>query len=132
MNIYRSHDAKRKLSDEGFEKVLEFTRKAFELSLHFIAEQEKIQEEETALRKNYGYRKLRQRTEENKIIGTENNRTQARHSILKGTVSAVNLKVLASFTPGRAGSIPPHLQSFAGQQSPPGAITHPPNFRTTQ
>lgn len=42
INIYRSHDAARKLSDEGFEKVLEFTRKAFELSLHFIAEQEHI------------------------------------------------------------------------------------------
>lgn len=42
INIYRSHDSARKLSDEGFEKVLEFTRKAFEMSLHFIAEQESI------------------------------------------------------------------------------------------
>ena len=43
INIYRAHDEARKLSDEGYDKVLEFTRKAFELSLHFIAEQEKIE-----------------------------------------------------------------------------------------
>lgn len=46
INIYRSHDAARKLSDDGFEKVLEFTRKAFELSLHFIAEQERVEADE--------------------------------------------------------------------------------------
>lgn len=40
INIYRSKDQARKLSDEGFGKVLEFTRQAFNLSLHFIAEQE--------------------------------------------------------------------------------------------
>ncbi len=48
INIYRSHDAARKLSDEGFEKVLEFTRKAFELSLHFIAQQEHIDKMEAS------------------------------------------------------------------------------------
>ncbi|MGP4844886.1 helix-turn-helix domain-containing protein [Marinobacter sp. 1Y8] len=40
INIFRSHDAARELSDEGFEKVLAFTRQSFEMSLHFIAEQE--------------------------------------------------------------------------------------------
>ncbi|MDX1451837.1 MAG: XRE family transcriptional regulator [Oleiphilaceae bacterium] len=40
INIYRSQDAARQLSDEGFAKVLEFTRHAFNLSLHFISEQE--------------------------------------------------------------------------------------------
>lgn len=40
VNIFRRHDAARKLSDDGFKHVLEFTRAAFEMSLHFIAEQE--------------------------------------------------------------------------------------------
>lgn len=40
INIYRSKDAARQLSDEGFAQVLEFTRHAFNMSLHFIAEQE--------------------------------------------------------------------------------------------
>ncbi len=40
INIYRSKDEARQLSDEGFAKVLEFTRHAFNMSLHFIAEQE--------------------------------------------------------------------------------------------
>jgi transcriptional regulator with XRE-family HTH domain len=40
INIYRSQDQARQLSDEGYNKVLEFTREAFNLSLHFIAEQE--------------------------------------------------------------------------------------------
>lgn len=40
VNIFRRHDAARKLSDEGFAKVLSFTRSAFEMSLHFIAEEE--------------------------------------------------------------------------------------------
>jgi transcriptional regulator with XRE-family HTH domain len=35
INIYRSHDAARKLSDEGFARVLHFTRAAFEMALHF-------------------------------------------------------------------------------------------------
>ncbi len=42
LNIFRSEDSARRLSDEGFEKVLEFTRSAFDLSLHFIAEQEGV------------------------------------------------------------------------------------------
>lgn len=40
INIFRSKDQARQLSDEGYSKVLEFTREAFNLSLHFIAEQE--------------------------------------------------------------------------------------------
>lgn len=40
INIYRSQDVARSLSDEGFEKVLQLTRGAFEMSLHFVAEQE--------------------------------------------------------------------------------------------
>ena len=46
LNIYRSHDAARQLSDEGFERVSEFTRQAFEMALHFVAEQEDIEYEE--------------------------------------------------------------------------------------
>ncbi|MCB1667767.1 MAG: helix-turn-helix transcriptional regulator [Porticoccaceae bacterium] len=42
LNIYRSQDASRKLSDEGFERVRAFTQQAFEMSLHFVAEQEHI------------------------------------------------------------------------------------------
>lgn len=41
INIFRSHDDARTLSDEGFRKVLDFTRQSFEMSLHFIEEQEK-------------------------------------------------------------------------------------------
>lgn len=44
INIYRRHDAARQLSDEGFEKVLDFTRAAFEMALHFIAEQEHLKD----------------------------------------------------------------------------------------
>ncbi|PXX88743.1 transcriptional regulator [Marinobacter vulgaris] len=40
INIFRSHDDARTLSDEGFQKVLEFTRQSFEMSLHFIEKQE--------------------------------------------------------------------------------------------
>ena len=39
INIYRGHDAARKLTDKGFEKALQFTRAAFEMALHFVAEQ---------------------------------------------------------------------------------------------
>ncbi len=42
INIFRSHDEARKLSDDGYKKVLEFTQKAFDMSLHFIAEQENV------------------------------------------------------------------------------------------
>ncbi len=40
INIFRSHDDARELSDEGFERVLAFTRQSFEMSMHFVAEQE--------------------------------------------------------------------------------------------
>jgi transcriptional regulator with XRE-family HTH domain len=40
INIYRRHDAARKLSDAGFERVLGFTQHAFDLAIHFVAEQE--------------------------------------------------------------------------------------------
>lgn len=40
INIFRRHDDARNLSDEGFRKVLEFTRHSFEMSLHFIEQQE--------------------------------------------------------------------------------------------
>lgn len=43
INIYRGHDAARKLTDDGFEKVLQFTRAAFETALHFVSEQKKSQ-----------------------------------------------------------------------------------------
>lgn len=42
INIYRRHDAARNLSDEGFAKVLSFTRQSFEMALHFAAEQEQL------------------------------------------------------------------------------------------
>jgi transcriptional regulator with XRE-family HTH domain len=41
INIYRGHDAARKLTDNGFEKVLQFTRAAFEMALYFVSEQQK-------------------------------------------------------------------------------------------
>jgi hypothetical protein len=50
LNIYRSHDEARQLSDEGFERVSEFTRQAFEMALHFVAEQENIEYEEYEVR----------------------------------------------------------------------------------
>ncbi|MDN6319052.1 MAG: helix-turn-helix domain-containing protein [Marinobacter sp.] len=40
INIFRRHDSARTLSDEGFRKVLEFTRQSFEMSLHFVEDQE--------------------------------------------------------------------------------------------
>lgn len=46
INIFRRKDEARKLSDEGFAEVLKFTRSAFEMSLHFIAEQEAIRNED--------------------------------------------------------------------------------------
>jgi transcriptional regulator with XRE-family HTH domain len=46
LNVYRRHDAARKLSDEGFARVLAFTRSAFELSLHFIADEEHVVDQE--------------------------------------------------------------------------------------
>jgi len=45
INIFRRHDDARNLSDEGFRKVLEFTRHSFEMSMHFIEQQEAEMEE---------------------------------------------------------------------------------------
>lgn len=42
LNIYRSHDEARQLSDDGFERVRAFTQTAFEMALYFVAEQENI------------------------------------------------------------------------------------------
>ena len=44
INIYRRHDAARKLSDAGYDQILEFTRSAFEMALHFVAEQEQVED----------------------------------------------------------------------------------------
>lgn len=41
LKIYRNRDAARKLSDEGFQKVLAFTDQAFDMALHFVAAQER-------------------------------------------------------------------------------------------
>jgi len=46
VNIYRRHDAARQLSHEGFQEVLKFTRSAFEMALHFVAERENVPDEE--------------------------------------------------------------------------------------
>lgn len=43
LKIYRNRDEARKLSDEGFGKVLGFTEQAFEMALHFVAQQEREQ-----------------------------------------------------------------------------------------
>ncbi len=40
INIYRNNDNARKISDKGFDQVLDFTQKAFEMALHFVVEQE--------------------------------------------------------------------------------------------
>lgn len=45
INIFRRHDGARSLSDEGFRKVLEFTQQSFEMSMHFIEQQEAEMEE---------------------------------------------------------------------------------------
>lgn len=41
LNIYRNADDARKLSNEGFERVLDFTRQAFLMALHFVSDQER-------------------------------------------------------------------------------------------
>ena len=45
INIYRRHDAARKLSDKGFEKILDYTQAAFEMALHFVSEQEQVKDQ---------------------------------------------------------------------------------------
>lgn len=42
VNIYRRHDAARKLSDASFAHIMEFTQSAFEMALHYAIEQEGI------------------------------------------------------------------------------------------
>jgi transcriptional regulator with XRE-family HTH domain len=44
VNVYRSHDVARRLSDAGFEHVLRFTQAAFEMALHFAATEEGLAE----------------------------------------------------------------------------------------
>lgn len=51
INIYRAHDSARKLTDNGFEKVLQFTRTAFEMALHFVSEQQKHESHNSRNRK---------------------------------------------------------------------------------
>ncbi len=43
INIFRSHDEARQLSDAGFAEVLKFTRGAFEMALHFAADRERTE-----------------------------------------------------------------------------------------
>jgi transcriptional regulator with XRE-family HTH domain len=40
INIYRGHDRARKLSDEDFQRVLGFTRSAFEMALDFAGDED--------------------------------------------------------------------------------------------
>ena len=46
VSILRRHDAARKMSDEGFDKVLDYTRSAFDMAIHFVAELEGIEDHE--------------------------------------------------------------------------------------
>jgi hypothetical protein len=48
VNILRPHDGARQLSDEGFARVLDVTRSAFELALFYALEEEGIQESPTS------------------------------------------------------------------------------------
>lgn len=79
INIYRSQDKARELSDEGFSRVLEFTKQAFNLSLHFIGEQEdslqsmlEVQEQQLeALKSKISQTKSRVRKEQTDKLDTE-------------------------------------------------------------
>lgn len=44
INLYRRHDAARKLSDEGFAHVLSFTKSAFDMALHYAMQQEGLED----------------------------------------------------------------------------------------
>ena len=44
VNIYRNVDNARTLSDDGFNRVIDFTQKAFLMALHFVSEQEDLLE----------------------------------------------------------------------------------------
>lgn len=80
INIYRSQDKARELSDEGFSRVLEFTKQAFNLSLHFIGEQEdslqsmlEVQEQQLeALKSKISKTKSRVRKDQRDKLDTEN------------------------------------------------------------
>jgi transcriptional regulator with XRE-family HTH domain len=52
VNIYRRHDAARKLSDESFAKILQFTQAAFEMALHYAIQQEGITDQILNLEEN--------------------------------------------------------------------------------
>jgi transcriptional regulator with XRE-family HTH domain len=45
LNLYRRRDIARQLSEESFEKVLEFTGQAFDMSVELLAAEEKAEEE---------------------------------------------------------------------------------------
>jgi len=51
INIYRSQDTVRKLSDEGFQRVLHFTGAAFEMALHFISQQQTREKPDSGVKK---------------------------------------------------------------------------------
>lgn len=51
VNILRRHDASRKISDEGFQHVLTITKGAFDMALHYVAEQEGIEDKLTREKK---------------------------------------------------------------------------------
>ena len=42
VNLYRQHDTARKLSDESFAQIMQFTQSAFEMALHYAIEKEGI------------------------------------------------------------------------------------------
>jgi transcriptional regulator with XRE-family HTH domain len=42
VNVYRAHDAARKLSDDSFDHVLRFTQAAFDMAMHLTATEEGI------------------------------------------------------------------------------------------
>ena len=52
INIYRRHDAARRLSDAEFERVLGFTQQAFDLAIHFVARQPDDEAAETPASKS--------------------------------------------------------------------------------
>lgn len=51
LNVFRGHDAARRLSDAGFERVLDYTRAAFEMALGFVAEGEGVAGEKNGRRR---------------------------------------------------------------------------------
>lgn len=61
LNVFRGHDAARRLSDDGFERVLDYTRAAFELALGFVAEGEGVTDEPRGRRKKAGVAAARRR-----------------------------------------------------------------------